>query len=225
MKSIILLLTIISCLNLSAQKNDNSLQSSLNKALQVEKTQIINFQANLDPSKKVVQIKWSSSNLSDASQFIIERSNDKTDWQEVATIYGAPHKNQSTEYFHIDYNPIENVSYYRIIEKNKKGNKIASNIVPVKYINVEGVTAGMNLHPDFSDGQKIINIAFEEIFEKEILLVIRDKNGKEFYSMVIINIEDEELVAVPIEKEVPKGNYLITATSENQIYSQNIVIK
>ena len=90
---------------------------------------------------------------------------------------------------------------------------------------MEGITAGMNLHPDFSEGQKIINIAFEEVFEKEILIVLRDKNGKEYYSKVIFNIEDEKLVAIPVEKEIPEGDYLITATSENQLYSQNIVIR
>jgi len=76
--------------------------------------------------------------------------------------------------------------------------EMASNIVPVNYLKKEGATAGMNLNPDFSEGQKIINIAFEAIFEKEILIVMRDKKGNEYYSKVIFNIEDEKLVAVPI---------------------------
>ena len=77
----------------------------------------------------------------------------------------------------------------------------------------------MNLHPDCSEDYKIINIAFEEI-----LVVIRDKKGNKFYSKIVINIEDEALVAVPVESIIPKGEYLITATSENQIYSQNVTI-
>ena len=82
----------------------------------------------------------------------------------------------------------------------------------------------MNLHPDFAEDYKIINIAFEEVFEKEILVVIRDKKGNEFYSKVVINVEDEVLVAVPVGNEIPSGDYLITATSENQIYSQNVTV-
>ena len=132
--------------------------------------------------------------------------------------------NQPTEFFHLDDNPSSNLSYYRLKSINKDGKESISNIVPVNYLKKQGATAGMNLHPDFSEDYKIINIAFEEVFEKEILIVIRDKRGNEFYSKVIINVEDDSLVAVPIEQEIPKGDYLITATSENQIYSQNVTV-
>ena len=227
MKALTILITFLSFLSLSAQEadNSNSLQASLNKALAKEKSHIEDFQANIDPSKKVVQLKWSSSSLNKADQFIIEKSNDKVTWQEVATIYGAEHKDQEMEYLHLDYAPLNNLSYYRLKQKDKDGSIQISNIVPVNYVAIDGNMAGTNLFPVLTSDKIVVNIAFEEIFDKEILLVIRDKNGKEFYSKVIINIEDEALVAVPIENEVPKGDYLITATSENQIYSQNIVIK
>ena len=70
----------------------------------------------------------------------------------------------------------------------------------------------------------MINIAFEEIFEKEILVVIRDIKGNEFYSKVAINARDNALIAIPVKDQIPSGDYLITATSENQIYSQNVTI-
>ena len=82
----------------------------------------------------------------------------------------------------------------------------------------------MNLHPDFSIAHKVINIAFEEVFEKEILVVIRDTKGNEFFSKVLINASDNALIGVPVKDKIPSEDYLITATSENQIYSQNVTI-
>lgn len=223
MKTLTTIITLITFLNLSAQE-ENSLQGSLNKALKKENT-ITTLQANIDISKNSTQIKWEENPLTSTKQYVIERSSDNLNWEQISTVYCTPHQNQSIEYFHIDYTPIENVSYYRVIDKTTNNKEYISNTVPVNYIKKEGITAGMNLHPDFSEGQKIINIAFEDVFEKEILIVLRDKNGKEYYSKVIFNVEDEKLVAVPLEKEIPEGDYLITATSENQLYSQNIVIR
>jgi len=225
MKTLSAFITCILFLNLSAQEETNSLQASLNNALNKDNSKIVNFEANVDLSKDAVQLKWESSPETNASAFIIEKSTDKMNWKEVATVYGASHNARATDFLHIDFQPIENISYYRLKSKNDENTETFSNIVPVNYLKKEGATAGMNLHPNFSEDYKIINIAFEEILEKEILIVVRDKNGKEFYSKVIINIEDESMVAVPIEKEIPRGNYLITATSENQIYSQNIIFK
>ena len=225
MKTLSAFFTCILILNLSAQEETNSLQASLGKALKKESSKIVNFEANVDLSQDAVQLKWKSSPETNASAFTIEKSSDKMMWKEVATVYGASHNARTTDFLHVDYQPTDNLTYYRLRSNSDDNVESISNIVPVNYLKKEGPTAGMNLHPNFSEDYKIVNIAFEEILEKEILIVVRDKNGKEFYSKVIINIEDESMVAVPIEKEIPSGNYLITATSENQIYSQNIVFK
>ncbi|PCJ26536.1 MAG: hypothetical protein COA97_05515 [Flavobacteriales bacterium] len=225
MKTLTLLFSLALCVNLLAQQENNSLQASLNKALaNNDESKILNFEANVDLSQNAIQLKWESTPETNANSFVIEKSGDKLVWKEIATIYGASHNARTTEFLHLDFQPTENISYYRLKSKNDENKESFSNIVPVNYLNKEGATAGMNLHPNFSEDYKIVNIAFEEIFEKEILIVIRDKKGNEFYSKVIINIENESLIAVPIEKEIPSGDYLITATSENQIYSQNITI-
>ncbi len=243
MRTLTTLLTLTFCISLSAQslqeslnkalkkeqqveqKNENNfLQTSLNNTLKKEAYTVANFEANVDLSKDAVQLKWNKTASSTAISFIIEKSIDNLSWEEVATVFGSPHNLKSTEYFHLDNTPKENLSYYRLKSKNKKGDETYSNIVPVNYLKKEGPTAGVNLHPEFSEDYKIINIAFEEVFEKEILVVIRDIKGKEFYSKVTINAGDNALIAVPTKDEIPSGNYLITATSENQLYSQNVTI-
>jgi hypothetical protein len=225
MKTLASLIAITFCLSLSAQKNDTSLQESLNKSLKRDKSKIENFEANVNLAQNAVQLKWATIQNGNTTEYIIEKSADKSDWQMVASVYGAEHKTHAMEFVHIDFQPFENLSFYRLVQKDKDGKVLFSNIVPVKYYTSEYNTAGINLYPVVTETDSVINIAFEDVFEKEILIVIRDKKGNEFYSKVVIDIEDETLVAVPLESDVPKGDYLITATSENQIYSQNIVIR
>lgn len=225
MRTLATLITFIFCLSLSAQKNENSLQASLDKAVNNGKSKIENFEANVNLAQNCVQLKWATTPFNASNEYVIEKSTDKSNWQMVASVYGAAHKNHEMEFIHMDFKPFDNISYYRLIQKDEDGNELFSNIVPIKYYNSEYNTGGINLYPMVTENDTVINVTFEDIFEKEILLVIRNKKGKEFYSKVLINIEEELLVAVPIEKEVPSGDYLITATSENQIYSQNIVIR
>lgn len=228
MKLIALLTTLTLIRGINAQDNgQSSLQASLNKAL-IEQNQgetgLVTFEANVDLEKNAVQLKWKSSPETTTDTYIIEKSLDKLNWKEVAAVYGAGHKAQATEYFHIDFEPMANLSYYRIrlVQNN---NEAYSNVVPVNYMRNEGPTAGMNLDPAYAMDNKAVTIAFEEVFEKEILMVVRDQKGEEYYSIVEINIENEELVAVPVEREIPTGDYLIVASSENQLYSQNVSIR
>ena len=49
--------------------------------------------------------------------------------------------------------------------------------------------------------------------------------GREFYSKVIITVDEHNLLAIPISNEVPPGMYLIIASSDDVVYSQKLLIK
>ena len=174
MKTLSILFSLVTCLSLSAQKENTSLQESLNKALNAEEVKqednslqaslnnalknadaTTNLEANVDLSKDAIQLKWANMPKSNTKEYTIEKSIDKLSWEEVATVYGAPHKSQSTEFFHVDYKPTDNLSFYRLKSKNVDGKENISNIVPVNYLKKNGATAGMNLHPDFSEDYKV----------------------------------------------------------------------
>jgi len=53
-----------------------------------------------------------------------------------------------------------------------------------------------------------VNVEFKDIFESELLVVLRDIKGREFYSKMVINIEGGKLIGVPIEATIPTGVYL-----------------
>ena len=62
-------------------------------------------------------------------------------------------------------------------------------------------------------------------YEEEMLLVLSDITGREFYSKVIAKIGDGKLITIPVDSSLPSGVYLITATSKSQIYSQKLIVQ
>ncbi len=184
--------------------------------------ELVSFEANINEDR--VDLRWITASEINNDFFTIERSTDAKIWEEVITTNGAGNSNQLLEYFETDYEPIVGISYYRLKQTDFNGEYTYSNIVPVRY-EVSTVGGNINLFPSPISVGETLNIEFKDIFESELLVVLRDIKGKEFYSKVIVNIEDGKLIGVPIEKEIPAGIYLITASSENQMYSQKLIIK
>ncbi|NQX96622.1 MAG: T9SS type A sorting domain-containing protein, partial [Flavobacteriales bacterium] len=156
--------------------------------------------------------------------FTIERSGDAKNWEEIMNVSGAGNSNQTITYFDTDYEPLGGVSYYRLKQTDFNGDFSYSNIVPVEFeINISKGTLSVFPNP-IRIGEELI-VDFRDVFESELIVVLRDITGKEFYSKILLNIEGDQLIGIPIDAAIPAGIYLITATSENQIYSQKLIIK
>jgi hypothetical protein len=224
MKNILALILLIgySCTSFA---QGGSLQDSFNKALKKTESEntFTNFEAHFDGKQQIVQLNWAKQNGEQIANFIIEKSTDKTSWQELAKIYGAQHNSQPVNYFQTDNQPIAGVSYYRLKQTNIDGKETFSNIVPVKSILTK---EKVNLFPLTENTQQVINLSFDNIKkEGQLLVVLRDIKGQEYYSKILMNVQADTVVAIPIESYIPKGEYLVVASSEDQMYSQNVRIQ
>jgi len=183
---------------------------------------LLNFEANINDDK--IDLKWITAAEFNNDFFTIEKSKDGKKWKEVVVVPGAGNSNQTIEYYESDYSPYKGVSYYRLKQTDYDGTFTYSNVVAVKYVK-EYLNSGINVFPSPAQRGESVKVRFMDIYEEEILVVLRDIKGQEFYSKVILNIDDGVLIAIPIEKELPPGIYLVTASSENQMYSQKITVK
>jgi len=185
--------------------------------------ELISFEANANEDK--VDLSWVTAAEIQNDFFTVERSVDGKNWEEVVRANGKGNSSEVNNYFETDYEPLTGVSYYRLKQTDFNGDYTYSTVIPVKFDNSSSGNGIINLFPSPASVGEFVNIEFDNIFESEMLVVLRDINGREFYSKVIVEIEDGKLVAVPIEKHIPAGVYLVTATSENQMYSQKLIIK
>ena len=83
----------------------------------------------------------------------------------------------------------------------------------------------ISLFPNPVNRGEDVRLEYQSINETELLVVLRNTKGQEYYSKVIINVEDGKLIALPIGRKVPPGVYLVTASSKNQIHSEKLIIK
>lgn len=182
---------------------------------------LVSFEANFNVDK--VELKWITATEINNDFFTIEKSSDLINWEAVSIVAGAGNSNVNVEYFEVDYSPTLGVSYYRLKQTDFDGAYTYSNIVPVKV--EKKINAGLSLFPNPIARGEEVKIQFSELLNSEVLIVIRDVKGEEFYSKAILHLEDNQLIAVPVNKEIPEGLYIVTASSENQIYSQKLLIK
>jgi hypothetical protein len=185
--------------------------------------ELLSFEANVNGDQ--VDLKWVTATELNNDFFTVERSSDGNNWEEVLVTSGAGNSSQIIEYFEIDYTPLRGLSYYRLKQTDFNGAFTYSNIVPVKFEQNTSGNGIINLFPSPASPGETVYIEFDVINGGEFLVVMRDIKGREFYSKVKVNVEDGKLVGVPIDMNVPAGVYLVTASSENQMYSQKLIIK
>lgn len=183
---------------------------------------LLSFEANVNNDK--IDLKWVTVSEVNNDFFTIEKSTDAKVWEVVSIINGAGNSNMIIEYFDTDYSPYDGASYYRLKQTDYDGKYSYSNIVPVKYIQ-DNENAGIMLFPNPVNKGSSVKLTFDDVYEEKILVVLRDVKGAEYFSKIILNVEDGIIEALPIDYSIPSGLYLVTATSENQIYSQKVLVK
>ncbi|MGE0562402.1 MAG: T9SS type A sorting domain-containing protein [Flavobacteriales bacterium] len=194
---------------------------TINKGQTPLPVKLLSFEANFNVDR--VDLKWVTSTEINNDFFTIEKSKDLKNWEIVSNISAAGNTNTNVEYFEVDYFPYQGVSYYRLKQTDYDGTFSYSNIVPVKVD--KKINGEFGLFPNPVKRGEQLKIQFSEIIDSEVLIVIKDAKGEEFYSKAILHSKDGLIIAIPIDKEIPSGIYIVNASPEDQIYSQKLIIK
>lgn len=174
-----------------------------------------------------VDIKWVTKAEFVNSYFVVERSKDGKVYEEVIRMPGNGKGNFYMEYFDADYAPAEGISYYRLKQVTESSeNLIHSNIVVNYFKPAEPVTSSdiaVTQNPASQDQE--FNLLLKGFEGKEVLVVLRDKAGNEYFSKVFLSATQHYLAALDPERTLKPGEYLVTASSNNKIYSKKIKVR
>lgn len=172
-------------------------------------------------SGNIVETFWTTASEFNNDYFTLERSENGTDFKKVAIIDGAGSSNNTIEYFETDYHPYKGISYYRLKQTDFNGKNTFSQIVMVNYLFNKN---SIRIYPNPSNGDDL-KISFEDLENSEVLVVLRDITGKEYYSKLLIILENSEVIGIDPESKLAAGTYIITATSNNLLYSHKLIVK
>lgn len=111
--------------------------------------------------------------------------------------------------------------YYRLKQTDFDGKFESFNIISVE--NCGESNTELTIFPNPSNGFFYVNVKAKT--EEQVLIVVRDVLGNEFYSKVVILTNGNEVIAVDSEGKLASGIYMVVASSNDKIYEKKIVVK
>ncbi len=169
-----------------------------------------------------IDIKWSTSAIKTGGPyFCIEKSKDGKNYTKVVDLPAVEGAYSYSDYFETDYQPYPGVSYYRIKQVDPVGNFRYSQIVTLKIseeTKIDAYEAVSNV-----DGESLLKEIKAE--DTEVLLIVRDKNGDDYYSKATISSDDNKTSTLNLSAPVTSGTYQVIGSSSEKLNSQNVFVK
>ena len=181
---------------------------------------LVSFTVNLNNGQ--VNVAWNTSSETNNDYFVIERSSNGIDFEEVIRTSGAGTTTNEISYFEVDYEPIVGISYYRLKEVDLEGEHRLSSVVPVEM--TEDHQPGTNLFPNAAPVDSI-GVVLESFKGEDILVVLRNEKGVEFYGMVQIQEAENDIIVSSSDGMISEGEYHVVSSSKNELYSRNVTVK
>ncbi len=182
---------------------------------------LLSFTATVN--NKEVDLNWVTGTEINNDHFTIERSKDGIHFTPLMEVAGAGNSNEIRNYSKPDVQPYNGVSYYRLKQTDYNGEYSYSSIQTVAF---GGNEKSINLYPSpLSKENQQLTVQFEGYKNQDVLVVLRDVNGREFFSKIFIITDDEKSFVINTADVLSAGIYLVIATSYETIRNQKIIVQ
>ena len=189
-----------------------------NNPLPVE---LISFDAIINSAQ--VDLKWVTATEINNDYFVVEKSKDGENWEEVVWTDGAENSNYTMEYYEVDENPYEGISYYRLKQVDFDGNYTYSSVIPVN--NEINTIKDISILPNPVNNGEPFYIEVKGFENEKCLISITNLQGNAIYATHKIINNNNELIAIKLNDNIPSGTYLIIVSSNNGEITKRLVIK
>lgn len=190
--------------------------------------ELLSFDASLSQDNKV-DIEWVTASELNNEYFNVERSNDGINFEPIEKVKGAGNSNKELNYSTIDNDPFDGLNYYRLMQVDFDGQHSYSDIRKVLVNKNRNIADAVNMevYPNpILSGTNSVNLMFTGLgTNEEVLVVLTDIVGKEFYTKVIVTEESGDVIsAIDTMSHLPAGTYIITGSSNNNYFSKKLII-
>lgn len=168
-----------------------------------------------------VQLNWSTASEINNDYFLIEKSRDGYQWEQVAKVRGLANSSIITKYVHIDYTSQNGLVYYRLSQVDINGTKKIFKAIDV-YCNDNNIKDQMILYPNPSSTELNIILNVNKSSNNTSINLV-DNTGRLVFESGIDLIKGVNSFTFPIN--TPPGSYTILFSSDNIVIpSQKLMI-
>ena len=169
-------------------------------------------------------IHWSTASEQNADHFTLERSLDGTSFAPLANVPATPGGNSNSvkNYFAVDHDPYSGTSYYRVRETDFNGSSMVSDLVTST-----GCASDLSftVYPNPAPSSTSLNVTVSGAKDSEVLIVVTDMLGRDFYSKITLLSSDEQVIAIDPTHQLAAGVYTVVASSNDEICKKKIVVQ
>jgi len=158
-----------------------------------------------------VELNWATASEINNDYFIVQRSINDIDFEDIDRIAGNGNSNIIIEYQSYDMNLLEGILYYRLKQVDYDGTTDYSNVVAIR----NNLEISVEIYPNPSNG--IVNIETKEAIEITIFSTL----GKEIYHN---QFGANTVNQIDISNN-PKGVYIISYKTKNNIESKKLILR
>lgn len=146
-----------------------------------------------------VQVDWATAQEINTSHFTVLRSADGLDFEEIGMVDAAQNSTVLQNYSFKDLQPMEGVNFYRLMQYDLDGKRVASDIVQVEF-SLQAEFAWTSIAPN--PVESIAKVAFSSPAEASMTLTVFDLKGavrsqREVSAQAGSNVEELDLSGLP----------------------------
>ncbi len=186
--------------------------------------ELIGFTATKESNK--IYLSWSTAAEINNDYFEIERSVDGSEYYAIIKVKGAGTTSKLSQYYEFDTQPNQGISYYRLKQVDYDGKTKIYNPIKIKFLE-NNKTPLITTFPNPVDAGTIANLSISGFSPStNVLVVLRDLNGKEVYTKIVLtDLYGETFTALDVEQHLPAGVYIVVGSSDDKIYNHKLIIK
>jgi len=159
-----------------------------------------------------VQLNWVTATEINNDYFLIEKSNDGYDWEQIAKIKGLVNSYTTTKYIHIDYAALKNtLIYYRLSQVDIDGKKTVFKAIDV-YCGSKDLKDQMILFPNPATTELNIILNINNIANNTIISLVNN-TGQLIFENKVDLIKGVNSFTFPVD--IPSGSYTMLCSSDN----------
>lgn len=159
--------------------------------------------------KQSAVITWSTGSEQNSDFFVVERSQDAANYQQVQKVNAAGNSTSIRNYEWVDPQPLPGISYYRLIQVDRDGTKEVFAPKPFQRSNrITSVVKQLVASPN--PFQSDLNLNFESTVTGTLPMIISNQNGKQLYNSNVSAKEGFNSISLPLAGQLAPGTYIIS---------------